>query len=261
MAVYPHVRVQGGQEMSIRKLVVVAVAGGALALAACGTPQQESGPGSPESSAVGHNASTTPSSHPSAKEKPSPKPNAAPSSKTTKKASPDEKKSTSPAATASATTSPTASSDNGGQTIDPKADENAQPTKSGEQGAVLSRVPGKKTDKCVSVGSERDLRSGDFLAGPFDTARKVYGHKQPGATKRSVRLYFVPLHAKEMPGLKLTFTNSASGETVVMRQKQVADAEQWQFYDTTTVLKTPGQWTVRAKSGTDRGCFTFKLSS
>lgn len=239
--------------MKLKRIAVAAIATGALALVGCGSPDNATSPpakgssGSPPS----QTGSAGPASGPSAKG--------------------HHQKSGTPSHGTTSTTSggsssghqskkgPGGSSDASGQKIDSQADENAQPTKKGEQTAVLNRVPGKKSDTCVAVGSERDLRAGDFMAGPFDTARAQYGHTQPGATKRSVRLYFVPLHAKTMPGLKLTFTQPTSGTTVVARQKQVADAEQWRFYDTTTVLKQPGRWQVRATAGPDKGCFSFVL--
>lgn len=139
------------------------------------------------------------------------------------------------------------------------ADENAQPTKSGKQEAVMKRVPGKASSTCVVVGQDRDVRSGGFVAGPFDTANASYGHSQPGHSKRTVRLYFVPQHAGKMPGLALRFSNEKSDLIVTAHQKLVGDAEQWKFYDTYTRLGTGGTWTVRAVAGPDKGCFTFEL--
>lgn len=144
-------------------------------------------------------------------------------------------------------------------TADPAADESAQPTRTGKQTAVLSRVPGTASKTCVAVRSARDIRSDAFMAGPFDAARNSYGHRQPGVGKRNVRLYFVPLHARTMPGLTLRFHNAATGASVTTRQTQTADAEQWRFYDTQTVLPTGGTWQVRATAGADSGCFVFTL--
>lgn len=138
-------------------------------------------------------------------------------------------------------------------------DDIPQPTHTGKQVAVLSRVPGSASTGCVDVGSWRDARSGGLLAGPFDTVRASYGHKQPGMSARKVRLYFVPMHARTMPGVTLTFTNLATGDRVTTRQKLVGDAEQWKFYDTTTVLDHGGTWRVRAVAGADRGCFVFTI--
>lgn len=238
--------------MKLKNAAIAALAMGTFALVGCGTPNNAAGPPAqgPRDSSSARAPSAAPSNQPSATRRPgsgnSKRQAGGSSSGRPTPAGPQKK-------------SPHGTSNAGGQKIDPQANENAQPSKSGEQTAVLNRVPGKKADTCVVVGSQRDLRSGDFLAGPFDTARAQYGHSEPGATARSVRLYFVPLHAKAMPGLRLTFTNVASGATVVARQKQVADAEQWKFYDTRTVLKESGRWQVRATAGPDKGCFTFAL--
>lgn len=238
--------------MKLKKSAIAAVAAGTLALVGCGTPNNAARPPAqgPSGSSSGQTPSGAPTNQPSATRKPG-------SGHATGRAGGSGPRHPTPAGPQKKGSHGTSNS--GGQKIDPQADENAQPSKSGEQTAVLNRVPGKKSDTCAVVGSQRDLRSGDFLAGPFDTARAQYGHSEPGAKKRSVRLYFVPLHAKAMPGLKLTFTNVASGATVVARQKQVADAEQWKFYDTRTVLKESGRWQVRATAGPDKGCFTFAL--
>lgn len=239
--------------MKMKRIAVAAIAAGALTLAGCGSPNSATSPPAkgPSGSPSGQASSAGPASGPSAKgHQKSGTPSHRPTSTTSGGSSSGHKSKKGSGGSSHA----------GGQKIDSQADENAQPTKTGEQTAVLNRVPGKKSGACAAVGSERDLRAGDFMAGPFDTARAQYGHAQPGATKRSVRLYFVPLHAKTMPGLKLTFTHPSSGTTVVTRQKQVADAEQWRFYDTTTVLKQPGRWQVRATAGPDTGCFSFALA-
>jgi hypothetical protein len=237
--------------MKIKTGAAAALAAAALVLGGCGSPNNA---GSPPGK-----ASAGPSSTPN----PSGEPTVRPTSVTPKSAGPTSAISSPPAGRTSPTgpakNTPGASPNADGQEIDPQSDENAQPTKKGEQTAVLNRVPGKKSETCVVVGARRDVRSGDFLAGAFDTARSQYGHTQPGTSKRSVRLYFVPLHAKKMPELKLTFTHAGSGEIVVVRQKQIADAEQWKFYDTRTVLKHPGRWRVQAAAGPDRGCFSFVL--
>lgn len=224
----------------------------AVVLAGCGTKGQVGDPGAPtttrQPSAA---ASGTPGSSGSAPTSAASSASAAPRS-----ASPAAPKASgSSKAGSPKPAKPSAS----GTAVDPDTDENAQPTKTGEQTAVLHRVPGKATNSCVNVGSQRDVRAGGFVAGAFDDARRAYGHTQPGHAKRTVRLYFVPLHADKMPGLTLKFTNVSSGATVTTHQKQTADAEQWKFYDTYTVLDQGGTWRVRATAGPDTGCLIFKL--
>lgn len=137
--------------------------------------------------------------------------------------------------------------------------ESATPSKAGEQTVLLQRVPGSASAACHKVGARRDVRGGDFLAGPFDTAATLYGKKQTGLSRRNVRLYWVPLHSKPMSGLTLKLTNLQTGKSIVIRQKTVADAEQWKFYDTQLRLRQGGTWRAEASSGSDRGCFVFSL--
>ena len=126
-----------------------------------------------------------------------------------------------------------------------------QPDAQGRQTVVFDRVPGNTTGACEVVGARRDVKSGGFVAGAFDDARKSFGKKRPGSKRNEVRLYFVPAHAKKMPGLKVTATSG--GQRVSVSQKVVSDAEQWKFYDTQIVLPKGGTWTFRASAGPDRG--------
>jgi hypothetical protein len=238
--------------MSHRRLTAAVLLTGLLILPGCGRPVGNA-PGAPQDGQSPTSRVTSEPTRPS--DSPSAEASQAPG------ASPSARASDQPSAkSGGASDTPSADPSQGedGQ-AGSDADENAQPTKSGQQTAVLGRVAGKTSSTCVSVGSGRDLRSGGFLGGPFDTARAQYGHAQPGQSKRTVRLYFVPLHAGTMPGVTLKFTNLQTGRTVTTRQKQVADAEQWKFYDTTTVLKSGGTWRVRAVAGSDKGCFVFEL--
>jgi hypothetical protein len=239
--------------MKIRRRAVAALLPLTLVLVSCGTKANVSDPGAP--TVTGRpSASATAGSTGAAS--PTPKPSApSAGSATPRSASP-----AAPKGSASPKGDSSPKSPGKGETaVDPDTDENAQPTKTGEQTAVIHRVPGKSTTQCVDVGSQRDVRAGGFVAGAFDDARKAYGHTQPGHSQRTVRLYFVPLHAGTMPGLTLKFTHVGSGATVTTRQNQVADAEQWKFYDTYTELEQGGTWRVRATAGPDKGCLIFRL--
>lgn len=141
-------------------------------------------------------------------------------------------------------------------TPDPMEDDNGapgSPDPQGRQSVVFDRVPGNKSGSCVNVGDERDVKSGGFVGGAFDDARKSYGKTRPGLKPKQVRLYWVPAHAKPMKGVTVTATSG--GKKVRVTQRSVADAEQWKFYDTLITLPTSGKWTFRVASGVDRGCF------
>ena len=127
------------------------------------------------------------------------------------------------------------------------------PDAKGRQSVVFTRLPGNTSGVCLPVAGRRDVRSGGFVTGPFDDARKSYGKVRPGFTRDQVRLYFVPLHSKPMNGVTVTATSGST--TVTKTQKTVADAEQWKFYDVILTLPKGGSWTIRAEAGQDSGCF------
>lgn len=116
---------------------------------------------------------------------------------------------------------------------------------------VLARLPGSPGKACVAVGTARDVRSGGFGAGPFDDARASAG-------SGDLRLYFIPEHAKSLPGVVVTGRNAATGETFRQRQRIAADADQFHFYDLQLPAST-GTWQIRAISGVDSGCWTVDL--
>lgn len=155
-------------------------------------------------------------------------------------------------ATGTANTSP---SQAGGGAANRRAPEDQGPDAAGRQTIVFDRVPGSKRASCVQVGDQRDVQSGGFVAGAWDEARKGYGEPGPGRSARQVRVYWVPMHTKPMPGLKVVATRAGDGERVTVRQKRVADADRWQFYDTVFTLPSGGTWTFRASAGQDAGCF------
>lgn len=133
--------------------------------------------------------------------------------------------------------------------------ESAKPDKKGRQTAVLGRVEGSKGKACIDTDGGRDLRAGQFVAGPFDEAVAQWDKPKEGLKKRDVRLYWVPLHSKKMPGITVVATHSESGEKVTVSQDDFGDAEQWKYYNVVMNLPQNGTWTLRGTAGEDRGCF------
>lgn len=131
------------------------------------------------------------------------------------------------------------------------------PDEGGGQSTVLERVEGNAKGGCVDVSELRDARSGGFMAGPFDEARSGWGTAREGFKRDELRLYFVPQRTEPMPGVTVTATNG--DEVVEVTQDNVADAEQWKFYDVRLRLPDDGTWTVKATAGRDKGCFTLSL--
>ena len=158
----------------------------------------------------------------------------------------------------SGSTAPSAGSSAKGNSdgTDPMEDDKGAPgtvDAKGRQSFLFKRIPGNTTGACQNVGKERDVKSGGFVGGSFADARKSYGKKQAGKKPNQVRLYWIPEHSKPMRGVTVTATSA--GDTVKITQREVADAEQWQFYDTVITLPHRGTWKFTASSGPDKGCF------
>jgi hypothetical protein len=130
------------------------------------------------------------------------------------------------------------------------------------QSGVLARLPGSDSGQCVSVGDRRDVRSGGIAAGPFDTAREGYGTSiQPGLSRRTVRLYWIPEHSESMPGLtvRMQRLQPDPGSAQTIRQQDWADADQWRFYDTNLEFPSAGTYRLRVTAGQDSGCFDLTM--
>jgi hypothetical protein len=127
------------------------------------------------------------------------------------------------------------------------------PDAKGRQTVVFQRLPGNTSGACVVVGGRRDVKSGGFVGGSFDDARKSYGKVRPGLNRKEVRLHWVPQHTKPMGGVTVVATSG--NKSVRVTQRSVADAEQWKFYDTVVKLPSRGTWRFKVSSGPDHGCF------
>lgn len=137
--------------------------------------------------------------------------------------------------------------------------ESSKPDRSGKQTAVFDRIEGNETGECVDAGSERNVKSGGFMAGPFDDAAKSWGRAGDGLKKNQVRLFWVPLHAKRMPGVTVVAKHQGSGSRVKVTTKDLGEAEEWKYYSVVIALPKPGVWTLRGASGKDAGCFTLTV--
>lgn len=128
-------------------------------------------------------------------------------------------------------------------------------TASAAQATVLDRLPGPARG-CAPVAGQRDVRSGDFGAGPFDEARSTFQAQTSAGTPATVRLYFIPAGgADRTPGLTVTVRNTETGVQRTVRQRETSDADRWTFYDTQVPISEPGRYRLQARSGSDVGCF------
>lgn len=138
--------------------------------------------------------------------------------------------------------------------------EPGEPDKQGRQSDVFERVAGSAGYRCANVGESRDVRSGGFVAGPFDDAVEQYGSSTLQGNSREIQLYFVPRHAAKMQDLRLRPTGPEGQPGRVTRVGQGSTGE-WRFYDTSIVVPEGGRWTVRVSAGVDRGCFIVNFPS
>lgn len=134
--------------------------------------------------------------------------------------------------------------------------ESGEPTlgPDGQQTDVLVKLEGSSKESCAQVRSARDVRSGSFAAGPFDTARSDWKEGD-----LEVRLYLIPEHTASMPGVRVTGRNLDDGTTLDQTQTTVADADEFKFYDLELALSTPGTWELKAQAGEDSGCWRLRL--
>ncbi len=124
-----------------------------------------------------------------------------------------------------------------------------------------SDLPGSVSGRCVDVGNDVDVRSGDFVAGNF----AAYKRRWDGTAENS-KLYFIPRHP-DPPGPGEVYT---APPLVVMARHLDADdfvvrhtfgehgygrADDTHFYATGTVLPSSGRWRIHVEAGVDQGCF------
>lgn len=126
----------------------------------------------------------------------------------------------------------------------------------GRQDGVLDTLPGRTREGCVDVAGGRDVRSGGIAAGPFDEVLDAWS-VDGELTEQHAMIYFIPLHAEKLGELAVTATRGSEQATVV--RNSVSEAEQWSYFDTEILFPSPGQWTIRAQSGQDRGCWILDL--
>lgn len=134
----------------------------------------------------------------------------------------------------------------------------ATPTEPGDQSPVLLTLPGSADGSCVDSSNDGQLRSGGFAAGDFDLARKEFSGTLPG-TDPKINLFFVPLHAEQMPGV--TIRGEGPGDAKLdVTSTTTSLLDTWKFYPVELTIATPGRWEIQVESGPDRGCFAVDLA-
>ena len=131
----------------------------------------------------------------------------------------------------------------------------------GEVPPIFRRnVPGTSERACVdvnrnldAVGRDGALRSGEFVAGPFDSYIIHWTPTNEG------KLWWAPLHTDLMPGVRveaILLDNPSVRRTYEFSTVGHADDA---FYPSGILLPKSGTWRLVVTSGPDWGCFELTL--
>lgn len=129
----------------------------------------------------------------------------------------------------------------------------ASPQPSVSAAAAPAAAPSSLPHDCVDVGNRSVVRSGDFVAGPFDGYIQEL-RKNPGGP---AKLWWQPDH----PGrdtLEIAGTRLDGRETYseVLPPEQMASGSQGPFFPDGPRLPTLGRWRLVVTHGTNNwGCF------
>ncbi|MQA80268.1 MAG: hypothetical protein GEV10_17590 [Streptosporangiales bacterium] len=113
----------------------------------------------------------------------------------------------------------------------------------------------------MEVGDRKDVRSGGIVAGNFAVAKDLFANPGHDVDRYGLKVYWVPLHAKKMPGLTVRLTRLTGKKiTRTMRQNEPASSGNAWFYPSGVPIREAGTWQLEAAGGPDRGCFiaTFR---
>jgi hypothetical protein len=109
----------------------------------------------------------------------------------------------------------------------------------------------------VAVGRDDEVRSGEFIAGPFREYARLW---KPHMAEGMGKLWWIPLHQDRMSGLTVRATRlGASPITRTYRFPNKAWTDDGPFYPSGIPLPSAGRWRLVATSGPDWGCFELTL--
>lgn len=121
----------------------------------------------------------------------------------------------------------------------------------------FKNVPGTAERKCTNAKDKPVLRSGEFVVGNVDQYLAAW---KPNPVEG--KLWWVPLHADQMPGLLVRATLLADPTTsYIYQQPLVAWGNGTRFYASGVLLPTAGTWMLIATSGPDWGCFILTVGA
>ncbi|CAN5223453.1 hypothetical protein BH09ACT11_BH09ACT11_07920 [soil metagenome] len=125
-----------------------------------------------------------------------------------------------------------------------------QVAKGKDQSFALKNQPGSARG-CVDVDGEVSVRSGQFLAGPWDQFRD-------GPEGGIVSMYVVPEHARAMS--EVTVGGSAGNRRFSVASGNLAEAGDYRYYAVDVDRPASGTWTITAAAGDLAGCWVVDVS-
>ena len=137
------------------------------------------------------------------------------------------------------------------RTVDAAAAEGAKhPKAGGTEPVMYANAFGPKERQCVDAEKHLTARSGEFVAGPFDT------HVMMAGLGRKV--WWAPRQGAAMPPMQfraVKITPSDSTVAVTWTFASVVRNENGYFFNTTFRFPEVGKWLVVVTSGDNWGCF------
>jgi hypothetical protein len=110
---------------------------------------------------------------------------------------------------------------------------------------------------CVDVGSNVNVRSGEFIVGNFAS----YVRGWDGGPEQT-KLYYIPLYPGKMSALRVTAENlnTATPQAITFNFSQRAWTQAGiNFYPSGTRLPVRGRWRLTASVEKNWGCFELTL--
>ena len=118
-------------------------------------------------------------------------------------------------------------------------------------------LPGNSDRRCVDVGNDTDVRSGEFVAGNF---REYVRQWEPDMPDGRGKLYWIPLHPDKMRSLTVrAILLDHPTITETYHFNVIGWTENGPFYPSGIPLPRAGTWRLVATSGPDWGCFELTL--